>query len=96
MPVDQIRANQAPRTTQSSLAMHRNILSTYGDHLVSEVNKLPDKLEGRAGPVGEDHIEVFHAQSGEVFCRIEFGVEADHEADVSDLEVNEDILEGDG
>ena len=96
VPVDQIRANQASRSTEPGLAVHGNVLLPHGNHLVREVDKLPDELERWAGAVGEDHVEVFHSERGEVLGRVELRVQPDDEADVADLEVDEDVFEGDG
>ena len=64
--VDQVCADQAASSSQSSFAVDCDTALLYCDHLVCEVDKLAYEGQRWACSVVEDHVQVLDAELGEV------------------------------
>lgn len=93
--VDEVGANEAASTAETSFAVNSNVLLVDGDNLVGKLDELANKREWRAGSILENHVEVLDAEILKVVLVVEVRVEADDESDVARNKVAEDILEGD-
>lgn len=91
--VDQVSANQAACTAEACLAMDCDTLLLDGDHLMGHFDKPSDKLQGRAGAILEDHVNMSDSHCGEVRWAVELRVESYNETDVALVEMGENILE---
>ena len=66
MAVDEIGANQATSSAQTSLAVDSDSLLAHSDGLVSKSNKLADSCERRTCAIVENHVQMLNTQSLEV------------------------------
>lgn len=82
MLVDEIRSDEAPRSSESGFAVNGNTLLLHSDHVVCQVDKLPDKCKRRACTVIEDHVKMLDAELCEVCGGVKFRVQAYDEADI--------------
>lgn len=94
MSVDKICANEAARSTKTSLAMDSNLLLLDGDHIVRHLDELPYKWQWRTGAIFEFHIVMSDANGGEVGGTVECGVQTDDKANFLRAKVGKYHLEG--
>lgn len=91
--VHEVCADETASAAETGLAVDGDVFPVHGDGCVCEVDELAHEIERRTGAVIEYHVNVGDAEGGEVFGGIEVRIETDDEADVSGVEVLEDVAE---